>query len=200
MAQACRQCQSGAPGNAGAQAMQAAMADATDQMSELEMTEQMMNELEAQLAELDDLKAGVCEGGMGKRPFDPNQVGRPGPNWGLGYGPSGEKKRGAHQYKATKAKTRARGGQIIGQMLIDGPQIKGEANADVADAVSSAVRDAEDAVEREEVPRQYQRVVQSYFERLAGLMSAKPKPEEKPESTKEDEETDEPEPPPSDDE
>jgi hypothetical protein len=171
MAQACKQCQGGNPGNSSAQAMQGALDGAMGQMSDLEMTEQMMNELEAQLAELKNLKAGVCQGGNCRGPGDPNSVGRPGPRPGYGYGPSGDKQRGAHGYKSVKEKTRTQGGKIIGQMLIDGPQIKGEANAEVTNAVNSAVRDAEDAIEREQVPRQYQRVVQAYFEQLAGLMS-----------------------------
>jgi hypothetical protein len=191
LAQACQQCQGGGQGNPGA-GMQGALQAAMGQLSDLEMAEQMMNELQAQLAELEDLKAGVCQGGKGWG-CDPNQVGPPGPKPGHGYGPSGEKQRGAHQYKATKAKTRSQGGQIIGQMLIDGPQIKGEATAEVAEAVASAVRDAEDAVEREEVPRQYERVVQLYFERLAGLMNQKQKEEPQDDSS----ESESPKPPAS---
>jgi len=63
-----------------------------------------------------------------------------------------------------------RGGEIIGQMLIDAPQIKGDAAAELRDAVNSAVRDATDAVERNQIPRQYERVLKIYFERLAGLI------------------------------
>ena len=176
-AQACKQCQQSGQGDP-AQAMQGALQGAMGQLSELEMAEQMMNELEAQLAELEDLKQGVCRGncqgqGQSDKPPDSNEIGNQGPNAGRGYGARIGKERSAHGLKAVKAKTRTEGGQIIGQMLIDGPQIKGEANAEVEDAVNSALRDAEDAVEREEVPRQYQRVVQQYFERLAGLMNEK---------------------------
>ena len=63
-----------------------------------------------------------------------------------------------------------RGGEIIGQMLIDAPQIKGDAAAELRDAVNSAVRDATDAVERNQIPHQYERVLKVYFERLAGLI------------------------------
>ncbi len=181
-AQACKQCQQGAQGDAAAAAaMQAGMQGAMGQLSDLEMAEQMMNELEAQLAELEDLKAGVCQGpGQCQGSPDPNKIGQQGPQEGYGYGSRIGKQRGAHGLKASKAKTRTQGGQIIGQMLIDGPQVKGEATAEATEAVNSALRDAEDAVEREEIPRQYQRVVQLYFERLAGLMSnkAEPEPEE----------------------
>jgi hypothetical protein len=68
-----------------------------------------------------------------------------------------------------------RGGEIIGQMLIDAPQIKGDAAAELRDAVNSAVRDATDAVERNQIPRQYERVLKIYFERLAGLIGEQPK-------------------------
>jgi hypothetical protein len=169
--QACQQCQSGGQGSAAG--LQGAMQAAMGQLSDLEMAEQMMNELQAQLAELERLKEGVCQGNCrGRGPGDPNRVGRPGARPGHGYGYSGDKQRGAHQYAATRAKTRTQGGRIIGQMLIDGPQVKGEAGAEVEEAVESALRDREDAVEREEVPRQYQRVVQFYFDRLAGLLNA----------------------------
>jgi hypothetical protein len=171
-AQACKQCQQGAPGDAAAAAMQGAMEGAMGQLSDLEMAEQMANELEAQLAELEDLKAGVCQGaGKCQGPPDPNKIGQQGPQEGYGYGSRIGKERAAHGLKASKANTRTQGGQIIGQMLIDGPQVRGEATAEVTEAVNSAVRDAENAVEREEVQRQYERVVRLYFERLAGLMN-----------------------------
>ena len=172
-AQACQQCQGG-QGQQGMQGMQGAMNGMMGQLSAMEMAEQMANELEAQLAELRGLKEGVacgnCKGGLG----DPNGVPRgTGQNPGRGYGTGIGKQRRAHSYQKEKAKTRTKGGQIIGQMLIDGPQVKGEATAEVADVLGSAVRDAQSAVEREEVPRQYQHIVQVYFDQLAGLMSQK---------------------------
>jgi hypothetical protein len=97
-----------------------------------------------------------------------------GPNEGYGYGSRIGKERAAHQYDPTKVRSKMRGGEIIGQMLIDAPQIKGEAAAEVRDAVNSAVRDATDAVERNQIPRQYERVLRIYFERLAGLVGEQP--------------------------
>lgn len=58
-------------------------------------------------------------------------------------------------------------------MLIDGPQIRGAASREALAAAEAEARDALDAVEREEVPRQYRKVLQEYFERLAGLVSEK---------------------------
>lgn len=155
-----------------------------------------MSELEVQLAELDSLKQGVSEGnniGSFQSP-DPNKIGQQGPNAGYGYGSRIGRERGAHSYKSVKDQTRATNGKIIGQMLIDGPQIRGEVGAEVTDAVSSALRDAENAVEREEVQRQYQRVVQTYFEKLAGLINgspqAKPAADEQKPSAADDEKRD----------
>jgi hypothetical protein len=57
-------------------------------------------------------------------------------------------------------------------MLVEGPQVRGQATAEQLSAAQAEVRDQMDAVEREEVPRQYQRALREYFERLAGLMRA----------------------------
>lgn len=169
-AQQCKkQCEGQQPGegqNPGNQSGEGdALADAMDQMSEMEMTEQMMNELEAQMAELQDLREGMCQG----RGRQSDQQGNQGPEAGIGYGARIGKESGAHGYKASKIRSRSNSGQIIGQMLIDGPQVKGEIGAEAKDAVTSAVRDASDAIERESIPRQYHEVTRRYFESLAGL-------------------------------
>ncbi len=80
----------------------------------------------------------------------------------------------------TKANVRAQGATIIGQMLVDGPQMRGQATAEARDAVSSAQRDAQDAIDRDEIPRQYQGAVQKYFEQLAGLLREGASATEKP--------------------
>jgi hypothetical protein len=86
----------------------------------------------------------------------------------------------------TRVKSRMQGGTIIGQMLVNGPQMRGEATTEAVEAVTAAQRDAQDAVERDEVPRQYHAAVQRYFERLAGLSpSAEPQPAEPDEGAEE---------------
>jgi hypothetical protein len=175
MAQAAKQCQ-GACQNQGqgqksGEAAAAALSDAADQLSDMEMAEQMAGELDAKLEDLKNARQGMCQkpgncqGGDKKC----DNIGQQGPNEGLGYGSRIGKEAGAHKYKSTKANIRTQQGQIIGQMLIDGPQIRGEASAEVKDAVNSAVRDATDAVEHDRVPRQYQDVTKKYFESLAQL-------------------------------
>ncbi|MEP0846198.1 MAG: hypothetical protein HRF50_05165 [Phycisphaerae bacterium] len=167
----CKQCQSGGgQGAAAAAGAMAALGEAAGQLSDLETAEQMAQELQAQLAELGKLKESACQGGPGPR-RDPNwdQIGRQGGNEGLGYGSRIGKDPVAHAMEPTQVKGKSQGGQIIGQMLMDAPMIRGEAQAAVYDAVNAAVRDATDAIEREEVPRQYEHMLRLYFERLAGL-------------------------------
>ncbi|RMF71343.1 MAG: hypothetical protein D6744_18060, partial [Planctomycetota bacterium] len=171
-ANACQQTQQGGDGKQSAQATAAgALADAIDQISQLEMTQQMMNELEATLADLRDLKNSTCQGGQwqGGKPPDQQKIGGQGQRAGLGWGANIGKQAAAHQYESQRVKSQLSQGQIIGQMLIDGPQVRGEATAEVRDAIRSAVRDATDAIEREEVPRQYEKVLRNYFMSLAGL-------------------------------
>ena len=175
-AQGAQQCNSPGGASAGASNAANALSDAASQLSDLEMSEQLAKELEARLSDLDRLRDDVCQGNCqgdypGGRPC--NRIGRQGPKAGLGLGSRIGKEKAAYQTDPTKAKTRFQGGTVIGQMLVDGPQVRGEASAEALTAAAAQVRDALDAIEREEVPRQYRKVLQEYFERLAGLVRAK---------------------------
>ena len=130
-----------------AQALQAAMA----QLSELESNDQAQANMQAAMAELQMMREGMCRGEGGEPNFD--DVGSQGPQEGLGYGSRIGRDAKAHDYDPQKARSQLSGGEIIGQTLVDGPQARGEATAQVRDAVMSAVRDAQDAVERQAVPR-----------------------------------------------
>ncbi len=171
-AQGCQQCNQ--PGGAGAGSSQAggALGDAMGQLSQLEMSEQLMNELQAQLSDLDNLRGDVCEGGMCNR-FGrgrPGPIGMQGPQYGRGIGARIGQEKVAYGRDPTKAKTRFNSGAVIGTMLVDGPQVGGEASREDLEAAHAEVRDAQDAIERQEVPRQYDKVLREYFERLAGLV------------------------------
>lgn len=180
-AQACQQCQS--PGGASSGASQQAgnaLSDAASQLSELEMSEQLINELEAQLSDLANMRQDVCQGNMCRNPGRgpgcwSNRIGSQGPNAGLGLGEHVGKRKVPYQRDPTKAKTRFQGGTIIGRMLVEGPQVRGEATSEELLAAAAEVRDEQDAVEREEVPSQYQKALRVYFERLAGLMTQRQK-------------------------
>lgn len=157
--------------NGEAEAAQA-LAEAAEQLSEMEMSEQQLNDLEAKLSELDEMKSGICEGNCPNpgKDGDSQGAGKPVQGWG-----DRDKQRMAHQMKNEKAKSKLSGGKIIGQMLVSGEQVKGEATAEIQEAVTAAVRDATDAVNRDEVPRQYERTLRNYFDRLAGLAGENPK-------------------------
>lgn len=155
---------------------QAALSEAGDQISDLEMAEQEMNALEAAMREIQDAKDGVCQGncqGRGDKPSD--MIGGQGRGEGLGYGHKVGKQKAAGQYRPEKEKVRLQSGEIIGQVLIDGPQMKGEAAAEAREVVATAIRDAEGAIDRQSVPRQYEIVLKTYFDRLAGLEAARAK-------------------------
>ncbi|MFO0838719.1 MAG: hypothetical protein U1D55_09335 [Phycisphaerae bacterium] len=165
------------PGNNAAAAQgAAALADAVQQLSQAEMAEQALNEIVAQIADLKDLKNQIGQGQCnGKLPGEPSdKIGNQGPQYGRGYGSRIGKEKAAHGMTPTRVRAPQTAGQIIGQQLIDGDQLRGEAQAQVRDAVNAAVRDATDAIEREAVPRQYERVTREYFEALAGLVGQKP--------------------------
>ncbi|MCG3127624.1 MAG: hypothetical protein CHACPFDD_02491 [Phycisphaerae bacterium] len=151
-----------------------ALEEAADQLSEMEMNEQQLQELEAKLAEIDELKNCIGQGNCPNP--DPNQIGGQGPQFGLGRGGGSPKEKVAHQLKAEKAKVRPGAGQIIGQMLVNGGQVKGDAQAEARAAITAAVRDATDAISRDDVLRQHERVVRTYFDRLAGLAGETPAP------------------------
>ena len=189
-AQALQQCNSPGSNPGSAQAASAALADAMSQLSDLEMSEQMLSELDAQLSDLQNMRDGVCQGNYCRGNYGNRKIGPQGPNYGLGIGSRIGKERTAHGLDPTKAKTRARGGTIIGQMLVDGPQIKGQANAELREAVGAATRDAQDAIDRDQVPRQYQSAVQKYFEQLAGLLRGSDD-----DSSDDSDQPDEPDPP-----
>jgi hypothetical protein len=135
------------------------------------MSEQMMNELQARLSELQDLRDGVCKGGKCYKPGErSNRIGPQGPNEGLGMGSRIGRETTPYNRKPTKLKGRYDTAAVIGQMFVEGPQVRGQATAEELATVASEVRENLDAIERNEVPRQYQRVLREYFERLAGLV------------------------------
>jgi chemotaxis protein histidine kinase CheA len=184
-AQACQQCQGGGQqGQSASQSAAQALSNAMSQMSQLEMSQQMMNDLQAQLNDLNSMREDVCEGGYcpnrGNGQRQGNKIGNQGPNAGLGMGERIGKERTAYQRDPTKAKTRFDTGVVIGRMLVEGPQVRGEANAEAVAVARSELRAMEDAVERDELPHQYRNAAKTYFERLAGIMTERFGEDEKP--------------------
>jgi len=66
-------------------------------------------------------------------------------------------------FKTERAKVHTGKGAIIGQFLVDGEQAKGEVSTVLAEVATAAERDASDRINRDRVPRQYQKAVKAYF-------------------------------------
>lgn len=152
-----------------------------EQISELELVQQQLGEIESKLADVDNLKESLGESSQEDGPCDACngtgflRDGSPCPkcsgrgscsNRGRGFGkrPKGS---GDVAFESHRAKVKQRSGQVIGQWFVKGDQIKGDAKAAYLEATQSAVRNATDAVEQDQVPRAYQGAVKAYFDRLA---------------------------------
>jgi hypothetical protein len=70
-----------------------------------------------------------------------------------------------------RAKVNTGKGKIIGQWLVNGEQVKGSVSKEAAEIVSAAERDATDAVNRDRIPRQYQKSVKEYFSSVSDLLA-----------------------------
>ncbi|UCE58468.1 MAG: hypothetical protein JSU63_13615 [Phycisphaerales bacterium] len=168
----------GTPSSSGEQAGQASTAGLTaaaQQLSELEQLEQEMSQLESTLADLQSAKNDLdkpcssCNGTgmMGNQPCSKCGGGqRPGTGMGkLGQGRGGlaPEHQTSVSFKTERAKVHTGKGAIIGQFLIDGEQVKGEVGSTFSEVISAAERDASDRINRDRVPRQYQKAVKQYF-------------------------------------
>lgn len=158
--------------------------EAAETLSEMEMLDQQLGEIESKLSELDDMKRDLGDQSPDSSPGPCKQCngsgmrsdGSPcGACEGDGMGPGGRGRgagqrardtQGAVDFERKRAKVKQREGVVIGQYFEKGEQLKGEAKAPYLEAVRAAVRDASDAIEREQVPRAYQRAVKNYFNRL----------------------------------
>ena len=170
-----------------------AMQQAGDEMSELEMLEQEMNQLDSSLSALQDAKnqmnqpcsqcngtgekdGGKCPGCQGSGQQGGNGQGQQGGgmgNRGRGQGSLAQSEETPIDFKIERGKVEVTKGRIVGQFLVDGEQIKGEANDDFVEMISAAERTATDTVNRDRIPRQYQKAVKDYFSRLPKEFGAK---------------------------
>ena len=140
----------------------AAMEQAGDQLSDLEMLEQEMNQLDSALASLQDAQNECGGQGQGGGQQGRGGMGKLGRGRG-GLAPSQETATG---FKIERGKVQTTKGRIVGQFLVDGEQVKGEADEEFVELITAAERVATDTVNRDRIPRQYQKAVQDYFSRL----------------------------------
>ncbi|MBN1514756.1 MAG: hypothetical protein JXB13_22280 [Phycisphaerae bacterium] len=162
-----------------------------DQLSDMEMLEQQMNELESAMASLDNAKSQMgdcpqCNGtGMCNGQACPMCQGKGSGGQGAGMGQLGQGRGGlapeaptAVGFKPERAPVHTGPGKIIGQFLVEGEQIKGEASSALVEVVTAEERNATDAIQRDRIPRQYQRSVKEYFSRVQRALGGQSAAEE----------------------
>jgi hypothetical protein len=150
----------------------AGLSAAADQLSELEQLEQEMSQLDATLTALQDARNDLdnpcpaCNGTgkVGGKPCGKCQGKRGGMGkLGRGRGGLAPEEQTDIDFKVERAKVHTGRGAIIGQLRFDGEQVKGEVTSNLADVITAAERDATDRIDRDRVPRQYQKAVKAYF-------------------------------------
>ncbi|MEZ6085982.1 MAG: hypothetical protein R3E58_19000 [Phycisphaerae bacterium] len=160
------------------------MQAAGEQLSEMESLEQEMSQLESTLSDLETAKNDMnnsCKqcSGTGQKDGKPcsgcngSGMGQGSGGNGTGQGSQGQGQGGLARkeqtdvgFKIERGKVETTKGRIIGQFLVDGEQVKGEASEDFVELIAAAERDAIDTVDNDRIPRQYQKAVREYFKRL----------------------------------
>jgi hypothetical protein len=85
---------------------------------------------------------------------------------GQGRGGLAQGSGGPVGFKVERGKVKTTKGRIVGQFLVDGEQVRGEATDEFVELITAAERVATDTVHRDRLPRQYQKSVKEYFSRL----------------------------------
>ncbi len=139
---------------------------AADQLSELELLEQEMSQLDTVLADLqnakDDLNrpCSACMGlGCGRCQGKAGGMGR----LGRGRGGLAPEQETPIDFRVRRGKVHTGKGAIIGQFLFDGEQVKGEVSSSFVEVVTAAEHEASDRINRNRIPRQYHKAVKAYF-------------------------------------
>jgi hypothetical protein len=166
------------------------------QLSELEMSEQDLKNLDAAMSECRGQlakMAGQCNGGncngdgKGKEyaasdQQSPWKAGETAGKFGKGSGGPGQSGGGTSPQGAdapvttekTVAQSKQGNGPIIGSKLVYGDQVKGESQAEFQAAVESSAKAASEALEGMQVRRELQDSVKHYFGRLQARAQGKP--------------------------
>lgn len=160
-------CATGSQPAGGAGGAAGALGDGAAVLAELGRAQQMRRDLARRLAELEKLRQCISRGQCGSASAGGTQ-------YGFGHATSPATDMLPRAHSPTRARSRVQEGAILGSVLVDGPQRVGHATAEARQAAAAEVRDALDAIEREEVPPQYHKALREYFDRLAGLVRVAP--------------------------
>lgn len=170
------------------------MSELSKALSEAEMIESDMQNLDAALDEakkqLADM-AGQCMGGdqpgecqgQGQGAFregTSRKLGQGTGGPGRGNGASPESSPVDYKIDKSKAKVDNVGGPIIGSRLVQGEQVRGEAKAQFESVVASSAQEAAEAIDGMQVPREYHDAVKHYFGNLEKKVKDAPKDAPKP--------------------
>ena len=154
------------------------------ELSESEMLSEDMQNLDAaleqaksQLAELGECLGGDCDNlgaGQGKGSTGGWKPGESAGKQGSGSGNPGQSSGGASpeavatdiQYKKEKASVQTQAGAIIGSRLVFGEAVKGESTAEFSTVVEAGSREAAEAMDSMQIPREFHDAVKHYFGRL----------------------------------
>ncbi|MCO6438756.1 MAG: hypothetical protein J5J06_16805 [Phycisphaerae bacterium] len=181
---------SGAAGAGQSGDAMAGMSQAEQMLSDLEMAEMEMAQMEAALAQLQNARSQLgCKscGGKGCSQCGGSDQGK-GPGMGRkpGQGRGGIAPEEVTDvgFKIEKGKVHTGQGAIIGQTLVEGEQIAGEAAASPQEVIAAAERDASDRINRDRIPRQYHKAIREYFSTKpdAGQPATAPGPAQEPDS------------------
>lgn len=153
------------------------------ELSEAELLESDMQNLDAaldeakkQLAQLaGDCMGGDCPGGDGPggnkpgkgqgawREGDSSAMGSGSGGPGKGNGASPESEAVDYTTEKVKANTQTTQGPIIGSRLVYGEQVKGESRAQFEAVVEASEKEAAEALDTMQIPREYHDAVKHYF-------------------------------------
>ena len=149
------------------------MAAAGGQLSELEMLELEMDEIDSMMAELQSAKNDLgnpCSSCNGTGSLGGGQCGRCNGQGTCGMGKLGSGRGGVATEEETPAsfvkrreKVHAGSGAMIGSVLVDGEQVRGDVTSDIGEVLAAGEREATDAIARARIPRRYHQAVKGYF-------------------------------------
>lgn len=159
----------------GKQGGEAQMGDLSQQLSQLEMAEMQMNELDMAQAKVQQQlqQLGQCMGGgkqasrQGDKGSRAWKNGPRGKSAGRANGGSGRSVEADFTLNKEKVKGPNQGGPIIGSEVMEGgEQVRGEARQAFSEAVTGGSKQAAEAIESKQIPREYHDAVKNYFGRL----------------------------------